>query len=223
MKMRTTVIYNNLFFAVLFAATLLLGPGTVHAALGVDFDKVTSDYLVPGTGGLAGWSFTANRDLYVTALGIYDHDADRNDEGIHTISLWKADGTLVASESFYEPKGPHTDVLVNGKYHMIATTATLYAGQTYVIAATMGTMGDPFAFFPDSAAAAAHNLTFNPYLTYNNAVYSHSLGTMPGLDPLSLFGNFGANVDVVPAPLPAAGWLLGSGLLGLMGIRRNRK
>ncbi|NMC75423.1 MAG: VPLPA-CTERM sorting domain-containing protein [Geobacteraceae bacterium] len=59
--------------------------------------------------------------------------------------------------------------------------------------------------------------------SYNNAVYSHSLGTMPGLDPLSLFGNFGANVDVVPAPLPAAGWLLGSGLLGLMGIRRNRK
>jgi hypothetical protein len=31
----------------------------------------------------------------------------------------------------------------------------------------------------------------------------------------------GANIDVTPTPIPAAAWLLGSGLLGLIGIRRR--
>ncbi|RNC65609.1 MAG: VPLPA-CTERM sorting domain-containing protein [Desulfuromonadales bacterium] len=207
----------------LLAATGAVAIDDAHAALGVDFDKPVADYLVPGTAGLAGWSFTAKQDLYVTRLGIYDHDADRFDEGTHTISLWKSDGTFMTSVTFSEPKGFHSGGLVNGKYHMIDTSATLLEGQTYVIAATMGTMGDPFAYFPDSVTATAHHLTFNPYLTYNNAVFSSNLNAMPGVDADSAFGNFGANIDVTPTPIPAAAWLLGSGLLGLVGIRRKNR
>jgi hypothetical protein len=84
----------------------------------------------------------------------------------------------------------------------------------------MGT-SDPFAVF-DAPSAAAHNLQFNQYLTYGGAVYSDNLLAMPGPDTLSAFGNFGANLDVTPTPIPAAAWLLGSGLMGLAGIRRRK-
>jgi hypothetical protein len=121
-----------------------------------------------------------------------------------------------------EPAGPHSGLLTNGKYHMVNASASLQAGQTYVVAATVG-ISDAFAYFDSAATAASHNLQFNPNLTYGNAVYSDSLIGMPGIDPLSLHGNFGANIDVTPTPIPAAAWLLGSGLLGLVGIRRKQK
>jgi hypothetical protein len=35
--------------------------------------------------------------------------------------------------------------------------------------------------------------------------------------------NFAMELSVTPVPLPGAGWLLGSGLLGLIGITRRRK
>jgi hypothetical protein len=214
-----TICKSMLCGAVLIAALATVS-GDVHAALGVDFDPPTSNYLAPGTNGIAGWSFTANRDLYVTALGIYDHEADRKFEGSHIISLWKSDGSLLASVSFTEPTYPHSEELVNGKYHMINVGATLQAGQTYVVAATMGT-SDAFAFF-DGASAASHNLQFNSNLTYGRAVYSDTLTGMPDFDTQSEFGNFGANIDVTPTPIPAAAWLLGSGLLGLVGVGRRK-
>jgi hypothetical protein len=86
----------------------------------------------------------------------------------------------------------------------------------------MGT-SDPFAAF-NATSAADHNLQFNQYLTYGGAVYSDSFIGMPGADPVpAAFGNFGANLDVTPTPIPAAAWLLGSGLMGLAGIRRRKE
>jgi hypothetical protein len=34
--------------------------------------------------------------------------------------------------------------------------------------------------------------------------------------------NFAMELSVTPVPLPAAGWFLGSGLLGLLGIARKK-
>ncbi len=219
MKITKLPIYKGLLCGALLTAALAAGTGTAHAALGVDFNAPTLDYLVSGTNGIAGWSFTATQDLYVTALGIYDHDPDKKLEGTHSVGLWTADGTLVTSVAFTEPTVPHKDLLTKGKYHMINASATLVAGQKYVIAATMG-ISDPYASF-DTASAATHNVQFNQYLTYGGAVYSDSLIGMPGSDVQTAYGNFGANIDVTPTPIPAAVWLMGSGLMGLVGIRRR--
>jgi hypothetical protein len=45
-------------------------------------------------------------------------------------------------------------------------------------------------------------------------------GVMPGWSP-----NFNANLTATPdpVPIPAAVWLFGSGLLGLVGVARRRK
>lgn len=222
MKKSIAQIYKSMLIGAVVTASLAAGSGSAQAALGVDFTAPDSTHLVSGTNGIVGWSFTATRDLFVTSLGVYDHDADRNIEGAHAVGLWKADGTLITTVSVREPGGPHSALLTNGKYHMVNASASLQAGQTYVVATTVG-ISDAFAYFDSAATATSHNLQFNPNLTYGNAVYSDILIGMPGIDTLSKYGNFGANLDVTPTPIPAAAWLLGSGLLGLVGIRRKQK
>ena len=221
MKKSLAPILKNILLGALVTASLAAGAGSAQAALGVDFTAPDSTHLASGTNGIVGWSFTATQDLYVTSLGVYDHDADRNIEGAHAVGLWKADGTLITSVSVTEPGVAHSQLLVNGKYHMVNASASLQAGQTYVVAATVG-ISDAFAFF-DSASAASYNLQFNPNLSYGNAVFSTNTIGMPGIDTLSPYGNFGANIDVTPTPIPAAAWLLGSGLLGLVRIRRKQQ
>jgi hypothetical protein len=215
-------ILKSMLLGALVTASLAAGAGSAQAALGVDFTAPDSTHLVSGTNSIVGWSFTATQDLFVTKLGVYDHDADRNIEGTHSVGLWKSDGTLITSVSVTEPGFAHSKLLTNGKYHMVNASASLQAGQTYVVAATVG-ISDAFAYFDSVATATAHNLQFNQNLIYGNAVYSDSLIGMPSIDTLSPYGNFGANLDVTPTPVPAAAWLLGSGLLGLVGIRRKQK
>lgn len=203
------------------AATLLISGGaTAHGALGVDFDAPTSTYMVSNPDSVTGWSFTANRDLFVKALGLYDHEPDLFHAETHSVGLWNANGALLTSVSIQEPQYPHQQELINGKYHMAAVqNILLKAGQTYVVAATMGP--DSFAWFQSLAEATAHNLVFDSNLTYAGSRWvSSSTLAFPTTD-LSGVGLFGANIDVVPTPIPAAVWLLGSGLLGLAGFRRK--
>lgn len=212
-------------FLITIAAAGLFASGanSADAALGVDFTSPTSTYMVSQPNTVAGWSFTANRDLYVRALGLYDHEPDLFHPETHSVGLWQADGTLLTSVTVSEPQYPHRQELVNGKYHMETTqNILLKAGQTYFVAATM-TPDNTFAWFPTLAEAAAHNLAFDTNLTYGNAQLASSATlTMPTTE-MSGIGFFGANIDVVPTPLPAAAWLLGSGLLGLAGMRRRQQ
>jgi hypothetical protein len=205
----------------LTAALLFTGPDRAMAALGVDFNKPTADYLVdaPDTA-IVGWYFTAGRDLYVTHLGIYDHDIDRRHEEPHQIGLWSVSGTLLRQAAIAEPAGGQHD-LYDGKYHFAGITPyRLEAGKTYVVGTTIGP--DWFAWFGNAAAAAAHNLTFNPDIAYLYGAYiESSVFVAPELDTVEGIGNFGANLMVTPVPIPAAFWLLGSGLVGLSGLRRR--
>jgi hypothetical protein len=217
---------KKLLVAIAAAGLFASGGTTAHAALGVDFDKPTLDYLQqsdPLLGSVAGWSFTANRDLFVRALGIYDHDPDLFlHSETHSVGLWKADGTLLKSVSIYEPQYPHQQELVNGKYHFAdAGNVMLKAGQSYIVAAVMNP--DTFTVFFNQAQAAAHNLVFDANITYGEGRYASSLSLVAPEITAGGIGYFGANIDVVPTPVPAAAWLLGSGLLGLVGLKRRNK
>jgi hypothetical protein len=66
----------------------------------------------------------------------------------------------------------------------------------------------------------------NPLITYNGSFYTTSDtlafptladGTLTVAD-----GTFGPNMDVTPTPIPAAFWLLGSGL-GMIGVIRRKR
>jgi len=110
-------------------------------------------------------------------------------------------------------------------YHALDSKVTLTKGATYFIAAVMGI---------DSYAHNMENFTVDSAITYNGSYYTviGSLSDPPVSGTLAFpatagavdggMYNIGPNMDVTPTPIPAAAWLLGSGLMGLVGIRRKK-
>jgi hypothetical protein len=102
----------------------------------------------------------------------------------------------------------------------------LKAGETYHVGATL--YGGPTAGFDMFASLNAGDLPVlvNSNITYLKGVHgnTNTAGQLvfPGIVDTYATYTVGANIDVTPTPIPAAAWLLGSGLLGLVGIRRRK-
>lgn len=229
---------RHLLVAALFAATAFAGAGAAHAEFAVTFDRPAFENLgqIDDTTTLIGWTFTANTDLSVTRLGLWDWEKDQKPEQYHYVGIWDNSGNLLKSVSVYEPSTPaHPD----NPFHMADITPyTLHGGQTYTVAAILG--GDYYAYHTpttldsESTTVPFNNLVFNN-VTYVADAFAETDGvnfnnitigsfSVPGGDPeLTVIGGFGANFDAVPTPIPAAAYLLGSGLISLVGIRRRNK
>jgi len=74
---------------------------------------------------------------------------------------------------------------------------------------------------PSSFPEALVSLSFAGTASYAIFDFSTTEGPRYILDNFS--GTFGSTEDITPAPVPAAVWLFGSGLLGLIGITRRKK
>ncbi len=236
--------YKALLFGAIFTATLAAGTGSAHATLGLDFSAaapyenggpVTLTGDVNATGyTTVGWSFKANTDLYLTRLGVYDADKDRIHSEQHQVGIWSA-GSLLASVAIDESVNnvPVSSAPGMAQFHYgnLANSILLHAGQTYYVGATLysgsvtsvgnSTDFDMFASINDEVP-----VTINQNITYLANAYSISANKelmLPGTTYDAAIYTAGANIDVTPTPIPAAAWLLGSGLLGLVGIRRKQK
>lgn len=238
MKMRKINYYKNALFGAFLAASLFAGAGVANADFAVTFDRPAFENMaqVNDTTTLIGWTFTTDRELYVNRLGLWDWETDRVDEHNHFVGLWDNTGKLLTSVTINEPAAPAHP---NTPFHMADITRyTLEAGKTYTVAAILGgdfyTYHTPTTLDPDSPTVPFTGLTFNnvTYLQdafqYTDGFNFNNLGTFGTFslgsgvnDPNTVIGGFGANFDAVPTPIPAAAWLLGSGLLGLVGIRRR--
>lgn len=230
--------YKTVFFAAMLTASLLAVGDTAQAELAVTFDRPALDNLaqVNDTTTLIGWSFTADTDLIVNKLGLWDWERDYVAEHNHFVGLWDSDGHLLTSVNFIEGPAPAHPAT---PFHMVDIAGVrLTAGQSYTVAAILG--GDVFAYHtpttldPESTTVPFTGLTFN-HVTYlqdafaetdglyfDNLVFgSFSLGTGVN-NPYAVIGGFGANLDVAAVPLPSAAYLLGSALLGMAGLRRRK-
>jgi hypothetical protein len=214
--------FKNLLVTALFALTMMTGANAAHAALAVDFTDYADTFTKAAVGNninIVGWQFTANTDLYVSKLGFFDLNAT----DAHQVALYDATGKSIASAFISAGSGT-----INSFFRM-ATIAgvTLKSGQTYTLAATVGA---------DAYTADVRNSGFgtkgfsglNYYgVTYLTDVFDSANTDLPlnwisGEGGITDFGTFGPNMDATPTPIPAAAWLLGSGLLGLAGIRRRK-
>jgi hypothetical protein len=226
------------------AIMLLSSHPSAHAALGIDFgSSVAAGGLVenggPSTFGAAtgyttvGWTFMPTTDLYLTRLGVYDADRDRVHSEQHLVGIWSADQSLLTSVTINEATMNVPETSPNGAmFHFVNTSSPLLlsAGQTYFVGATMyagavtggGTSDfDSFAAFNNSETP----VSINPNLIYLNSGYAIN-ATNNLLFPASTFVTdytIGANIDVTPVPIPGAAWLLGSGLIGLVGLSRKKE
>jgi hypothetical protein len=183
---------------VMFAAT------SAFASFSYDFTYNTH-YLIGQTGNLS---------FQFTPIGTDALNATA------TISAFTTDGTLAP---FW---GSQTNASgnINGSSAVITNVGNF---NEYFHGITFGdTLG-----FHIVLANDINNGAMNGYNTFSLNLYD-IIGTtpLPGL-----YGNtdgtvFAANIysngtgaDVTPTPIPAAAWLLGSGLMGLAGLRRRKK
>jgi len=226
------------------AMALLAVAVEANASLAIDYTSaVVADGLVenggPTTFGassgytIVGWSFTPTIDLQLNRLGFYDADKDRIHSEQHQVGIWRASSsTLLTSSTIDEATMNVPETSPKGvKFHFQnAAPVILNAGQTYVVAATMyagavsggGTADfDSFAAFDNGESP----IFISPYLNYlGNAYTINATNTL--VLPTSVFVTdytIGANLDVSPVPVPAAIWLLGSGIAGVAGLRRKNR
>lgn len=227
----------------LLAVTLLTGANSAEAALGIDFSgAVASSGLVENGGpttfgatngfSIVGWSFKPTVDLYLTRLGVYDADRDRLHSEQHQVGIWSAGmASPLTSVTINESTGNVPDTSPAGaKFHFVntATPVVLTAGQTYFVGATMyaGLVNGTSTTDYDSFAAFNKGdspVYLNPFIQYLGSAYALNGTNSLTIPTTSFITDYavGANIDVTPTPIPAAAWLLGTGLLGLVGIRRR--
>ena len=81
-----------------------------------------------------------------------------------------------------------------------------------------------FNFINGFSAAAGNSWDFlfaNPFSGQNTLNYTFN-GLAPGLQGIVSFNTKHWNLSVTSVPVPAAVWLFGSGMLGLLGVARCR-
>jgi len=215
-----------IFFAVI--AFLALGKyNNVQAAV-LLFDE--------GTGlrnnGFGNWNGTVGilfkvgeTPLRVTSLGLWDGPNDSGGEGdglelATEVGLWQNSVTLLASVSIGTVGAGS---LVDGSnayclYESLTTPVILSANTEYRVGARYTSGGNAFTNNP-KVSATGH---FNSEVTVLAGVYNTDGANLnwPGdQDPNNYFGS--ATMQFSEVPIPGGVWILGSGFIGLVGLRRT--
>ncbi len=163
-----------------------------------------------------GFSFTANVDAKVTALGIFD---DRQDGLVdrYEMGLWDSVGNLMATTIV--ASGTSSPLTNQWRYSSISAVL-LSAGAQYAVGGLYTTGNDPLIF-----PGLATNFAANPMITFGESRFA------PGgalANPTSTGGSdpsyFGANMLISAVPEPGSMALLAGMLIpGAVLVYRRRK
>jgi hypothetical protein len=155
-----------------------------------------------------GYSFRADKDLIVSALGAYDFGQDGFTTD-HQVGLWDASGILLASVVVRS-----SDQLVDRFRYSEIDGVRLVAGATYMLGASDYGFGDGYLLDADVGSMNG--------ITYLNSNYLEGFGLLRPTKVGFAGGYFGANmltgavnaVSAVPEPSSWALMLVGFGLIG---------
>jgi hypothetical protein len=177
----------------------------------VTFSNLTGESLANGPFTL-GWQFTVNQNITVTALGAFD-DSQNGLAESHDVGIWDSLGNLVGSTTV---AAGTVDPLVN-QFRYSSVSFTLAPG-TYDIGALWLDGADNNTFPGDiSTLVSAPAITF---------VQNSYIGGGTLADPTNGGGSvaayFGPNFLYTATPEPGTLVLLGSGLLGAVGVIRRK-
>ncbi|MGO9174586.1 MAG: VPLPA-CTERM sorting domain-containing protein [Desulfobaccales bacterium] len=202
--------FTKILCALTLAVALCL-PGMAFAWTAVGFSSPGIDFT-NGNWSL-GWGFTANSSFTVNSLGFY------NDSGLtqsHEVGIFNSSGGLLV-EATVTPTDPLSSFF---RWNSCASTL-LSAGQTYYIMAVTGS---------DNYTFQTAGFVVNPDINFIQDYYYYPANgalTFPngtaGFTAAEGGGIFGPNFSTTAVPIPGALWLLGSGLVGLAGLRRKFK
>jgi hypothetical protein len=195
--------------AILAALALLTYVCPSRASEGILGYTSSAGGFVTGT---AGWTFHAETDISVNALGCLDYLFDV--QGPLSVGLWDADGSLLASSSISAASPP-----VNESRYEAITPVTLFAGVTYHI----GAYSPSGTIILDAALPGeGGSVHTSPEIQLETAAVGYSDFTFPndlqgGPGAALLTANF--SYTVVPEPTAAGLILLGALMVGICRTR----
>ena len=162
-----------------------------------------------------GWSFTANDNLSVTSLGLWDETPADPLAQTHQVGLWSSTGTLLGSATI-QTNSPLTGSF---RYAAIAPVA-LTSGLTYFLGSEVSS---PFS---DRYTSSASSIVTAPEITFLGTARNNSAGgfSFPSITG-SANGRFGPNFQfqVVPTSVPEPSSIIGLAALGTLGAASTLK
>jgi hypothetical protein len=174
----------------------------------------------PVTNQLYGWIFTANADIDVTSLGVYDANGASGLSVSHEVGIYdETTQTLLGSATIPAGSGP---TLLDGFEYESVTPFLLTQGDSYVIVMTMPSFDSDYQYIDVSSETTASQIT------YDNSDFGYGSSLAFPTDPGDYApGIFGPNFEfesVAATPEPASFTLFGSGFLalGLVAFYRRR-
>jgi len=168
------------------------------------------------------YDFNVSDTITIDALGILDIGGDGLSDS-HEIGLWTTSGTLLATTTVTTSStlaDPSASGLGNYIYEPI-DTLVLGAGD-YRIGAFYPSGSSDMVVYQATGVFSNHSS-----VTFLNNHWFDTSGsfTFPtdANEETTIRQYFGPAAHISSVPIPATVWLFGSGLLGLIGISRNRK
>lgn len=186
-----------------FLAAVLVGLSTVEgtrafaqtAALGFTGSNTTVGHG-GNSAGTVGWEFTANADLYVTALGYFNYYSNTGLVEDHDVGIYNSTGALLDSATVNAGTGERLD----GDFRYTDVSSfELLAGNTYIIAGTMGANASDPVTYSVSGLTHLPSITLDSMGLYaDNAPYTTL--RYPTLIWNLTYDYFGPNFEVSSSP-----------------------
>jgi hypothetical protein len=217
------------FLFLAMAVSICIGAPAANAGLVTFYDSLgttyTGTYSSIGTGILGGYpiawagGFTASSSGSVTAIDL--EIAKRFTDGYgysgaFKIEVWESSGNLPTNKIYSSTEQTASAIYGFGADYNPMTALqsisvsglNLTANHSYLLAVVASQSNSNVVWYTSTAGTTD--------VLYNNAAWS--LYSTSAVAPA-----FKISGQTSPVPIPAAVWLLGSGLIGLFGVRRFRK
>ena len=173
---------------------------------------------ITGVDWMIGFQFSPTSDMMVTDLGYYSPSGDSE---LHDVAIFDINGNFITGAALTGNGSDdfvYTDIcpelLLSGNdYYILGDNSNAEVGYVLnelTINPSLNGIGDLFA------ASYWGDYTLGDPIADTNDI------SLEGGDTSTRQFNCGPNFKYTAVPIPGAMWLLGSGLIGLVGLRRRR-